>query len=275
MYQEFCRVTANNKLKQNVFVLRFHAPHISRNTKPGQFLNIKVSDNFDPLLRRAYSVHQVVGEDIEIIFNIVGKGSALLAQKQTGDLLDVLGLLGVPFDTNSNFGTAILISGGLGVAPMPITAANILKQNKKVVNIHGARTKEMLIDDDRLHNPIFCTDDGSAGVQGNVVSTLDKYLASYLAENNISPDNKNSFSEFKIFACGPNQMLIALGEYCLDKKLELEVSLECQMACGVGICQGCPVEMLTGEKKYSLVCTHGPNYNYKDINIKSLLTGAH
>ena len=65
-------------------------------------------------------------------------------------------------------------------------------------------------------------------------------------------------------------MLEALGEFCVLRGIPLEVSLECQMACGIGICQGCPVEMATGEKKYSLVCTHGPNYDIRDIRLESL-----
>ena len=87
-------------------------------------------------------------------------------------------------------------------------------------------------------------------------------LAAYLDE--ASPDSP------RVFACGPNKMLSALGEFCSSRGLSLEVSLECQMACGIGICQGCPVEMAGGDRKYTLVCTHGPNYDINDIHLESL-----
>ncbi|MBL0332153.1 MAG: dihydroorotate dehydrogenase electron transfer subunit [Chlorobiota bacterium] len=263
MHQENSKVTYIKQIRSNVFVLRFYSPIISSKSLPGQFLNIKVDESNDPLLRRAYSLHNIYDNDVEIIFNVVGKGSKILSNKKIGDSIDVIGLLGVPFNTSSTFETGILVSGGLGIAPMPITAKSIIANEKKIVNIHGARTEDMLINDGRLLNPVYCTDDGSIGIKGNVVFTLNKYL------------NENDLGVVKVFSCGPNRMIMALGNYCLLNNIEIEVSLECQMACGIGICQGCPVEMTKGEKRYSLVCTQGPNYNFKDINMESLLTGAH
>jgi dihydroorotate dehydrogenase electron transfer subunit len=116
----------------------------------------------------------------------------------------------------------------------------------------------MIAADGRLINPIYATDDGSLGFHGNVVGALAAWL------------EEHAPSSVRIFACGPNRMLMALGEFCEKRGLPLEVSLECQMACGIGICQGCPVEMATGDRKYTLVCTHGPNYDFGDIVLESL-----
>ena len=74
-----------------------HAPNLASRVRPGQFVNIRINESLDPLLRRPFSVYRTTTDTIEIIFNIVGKGTALLAEKREGDLLDLLGPLGVPF----------------------------------------------------------------------------------------------------------------------------------------------------------------------------------
>jgi dihydroorotate dehydrogenase electron transfer subunit len=143
---------------------------------------------------------------------------------------------------------------------MPILGEALMARGKRVVNIHGARTAALIAGDaeGRLLNCRFATDDGSRGFHGNVVDALDGYLSG------------EGSGGTRLFACGPNPMLHALGRYCSARNLPLEVSLECQMACGIGICQGCPIEMATGDRKYTLVCTHGPNYDFNDILIESL-----
>ena len=258
MFQEIVTIQNAVQVADNVYTLEFVSERIARATRPGQFLNIKPGNALDPLLRRAYSVHRIREERVQIIFNIVGRGSAILAAKRPGDPLDVMGPLGVPFRYDGEFGTAILVSGGVGIAPMPVLGDALAALGRDVVNIHGARTAGMIAADGRLINPIYATDDGSLGFHGNVVGALSRYL-----EEHAPPDPR-------VFACGPNRMLMALGGFCTERGLPLEVSLECQMACGIGICQGCPVEMATGDRKYTLVCTHGPNYDFEEIILESL-----
>ncbi len=258
MHQEHAIITRSEEIAANVFILQFDSENISRIARAGQFLNIKPDFSFDPLLRRAYSIHRVQGSQLEIVYSIVGKGSAIFAAKRPGDSLDILGPLGVPFHLDDDFQTGILVSGGLGIAPMPFLGDTLAGMGKEVVNIHGARTGAMIANDGRLLNPRYATDDGSFGFHGNVVQALEQYL------------EEAGDADVKVFSCGPNRMMEALGNFCTVRGLRLEVSLECQMACGIGICQGCPVEMKTGEKKYSLVCTHGPNYDINDIALESL-----
>lgn len=258
MFQHTATIVRSAQVADNVYTLEFESERIARATRPGQFLNLKPDESLDPLLRRAYSVHRVRGDNVEVIFNVVGKGSAILAAKREGDRLDVMGPLGVPFHYEGDYATAILVSGGVGIAPMPILGETLLAEGREVVNIHGARTASMIANDGRLANVTFATDDGSLGYHGNVVGALGEFLAG------------RSLEGIRVFACGPNRMLGALGEFCGARGLPLEVSLECQMACGVGICQGCPVEMATGPRKYTLVCTHGPNYDIDDIVLDSI-----
>jgi dihydroorotate dehydrogenase electron transfer subunit len=258
MFQETVSILRSAQVADNVHTLEFASERIARATRPGQFLNVKPDASFDPLLRRAYSVHRVREDRIELIFNVVGKGSAILAAKRPGDALDVLGPLGVPFHYEGEYDTAILVSGGVGIAPMPVLGDALAALGRNVVNIHGARTGSMIVADGRLLNARYATDDGSLGFHGNVVAALSAYL------------DEASPASARVFSCGPNKMLGALGSFCAQRGLRLEVSLECQMACGVGICQGCPVEMATGDRKYTLVCTHGPNYDFNDIVLESL-----
>lgn len=258
MYLETSVVHRREEVADGIFTVSFISKRIAQAVQPGQFLNIRPGSSYDPFLRRAYSVHRVVDNRIEIIFNVVGKGSAMLAAKSAGDTLDVMGPLGVPFHTDGDYRRAILISGGVGIAPMPILGEFLNGRGKRVVNIHGARSSAQIVNDGRLIRATFATDDGTSGFHGNVIQALDAL-------------HGDSFTTAdRLFACGPNRMLAALGVYASGRNLSLEVSLECQMACGVGICQGCPVEMTGGDRKYSLVCTHGPNYDIRDIVLDSI-----
>ena len=106
-----------------------------------------------------------------------------------------------------------------------------------------------------LENCIVSSDDGSVGFKGNVVQSL---------ENNL---DKIDISTSKVFACGPNAMLRVLKDFCIKHNLDCEVSTECAMACGFGICQGCPIESTSNSDKYLLVCKDGPVFNVKDVVI--------
>lgn len=258
-------VLRSEEVADNVRVISFRSERIARALRPGQFVNVKPDSSWDPLLRRAYSVHRAIGDELELIYNVHGKGSAIFAAKRPGDPLDVMGPLGRPFnlgddeDSPDSFIEAILVSGGLGIAPMPILGDALHRRGIRVVNIHGARTASMIVRDDRLRNPRYTTDDGSLGLHGNVVQGVARYLDTEAPEGPV-----------RLFACGPNRMLEGLADFAESRGLPLEVSLECQMACGIGICQGCPVEMKRGGRRYSLVCTHGPNYDVNDIMLESL-----
>lgn len=255
-------VLENREIAEGVWTIRFRSPEIASSVRPGQFLNLKPDASFDPLLRRAYSVHRLLDDNvIELIYNVHGKGSQIFARKEPGDAIDVMGPLGVPFQIDEPFDLAILVSGGLGIAPMPILSDELARRGVRVVNVHGARSADLIAQDDRLISPHYATDDGSLGVHGTVITALEAILPEV-------PEG----THVRLFACGPNVMLGALERFCADRGLPLEVSLECQMACGVGICQGCPVRMSGEETRYTLVCTHGPNYDINDIELASLPT---
>lgn len=241
------------ELENQIFLLKIFSPEIAHIIKPGEFLNVRVSESVYPLLRRPFSVCDVEGDHIFLMFNILGEGTKILSHKHKGDSVDLLGPLGHGFNLEGDYETAVIVAGGLGVAPFPYVT-KILKDKKKILSFIGGRTYKDVINYS-LQNVLISTDDGSLGIKGNVVDLLG---------NNLNLIKANSS---KIFACGPNAMLRSLKEFCIVHKLDCEVSTECAMACGFGICQGCPIESTQNSDKYLLVCKDGPVFNIKDVVI--------
>jgi dihydroorotate dehydrogenase electron transfer subunit len=240
-------------LENNIFLLQVDCPEIASAIQPGQFLNVKVSDTIFPLLRRPFSVCDVEGKSIYLMFNILGEGTKLLAKKHIGDTIDILGPLGNGFHLEGNYETALIVAGGLGSAPFPFFIRK-LGDAKKIRCFIGGRTSHDVIQYG-MKNALVSTDDGSLGFKGNVVELLEKELP------------KSEYSKVKIFACGPNAMLRALKEFAIKNAIECEASTECAMACGFGICMGCPIESTEQKEKYLLVCKDGPVFNVRDVVI--------
>ena len=253
MVQEHAPVDTVKKIATDIFQLSFLSPSISRSALPGQFVNVRTENSTVPLLRRPFSIFSVEGEVVSIIFNIVGAGTTLLSQKKTGDTLDVLGPLGngvFPFD-DEQFDTAVFVAGGLGVAAFPFLNSR-LGNHKKVITFLGARTSSYIVRNG-LENIHVATDDGSEGFHGTVVDMLKKYMM------------ENTFVRPRVYSCGPTPMMRALSKFCVEKSIPCYAALECEMACGIGLCQGCPVETAGSEKKYTLVCKDGPVFEVHDI----------
>ncbi len=112
------------QVHENIFIQKIHSPEIARIVKPGQFLNVRVSINSFPLLRRPFSICDVDGENIFLMFNVLGEGTKILANKQKGDLIDILGPLGNGFNLNDDYKNAIIVAGGLGSAPFPFVTSH-------------------------------------------------------------------------------------------------------------------------------------------------------
>ena len=237
--------------QSKIYLLKIHSPEIASVIQPGQFLNIRVSDDSYPLLRRPFSVCDVEGEHIYIMFNILGEGTRILARKKTGDSLDILGPLGVGFNLTDDYKTAVIVAGGLGAAPFPYLTRSI-KNEKKIMTFIGGRTKPDVITYG-MQNYKTSSDDGSTGFKGTVVDLLESQLEQLRNE------------KIKVFGCGPSSMLKSLKNFCVENDFNCEVSTECAMACGFGICQGCPIESTSNPDKYLLVCKDGPVFNIKDV----------
>lgn len=243
-------ITSSRDIGGGVSIISFKAPEIAHNARPGNFVNVKVGSSAQPLLRRPFSIHNVDGDIVELMVKNIGSGTSMLCQAPAGTCMKVIGPLGNAFTTDTPaLQTALLVSGGIGTAPMLLLEKELEAKGIATVQLIGGRT-EKDIHAERLHNCMLATDDGSAGFKGNVVELLEHQLKNFGTKGSL-----------KVFACGPNPMLNALAASCRRNNLPCEVSLETVMGCGIGICYGCQVELRdpSGEGTTTiLLCQDGP-----------------
>ncbi len=251
MKQYFGEITENKFITKSTYILSCKVKELALAIKPGQFCNIKVTDTYIPLLRRPFSVCEVNGDIVSFMISIHGKGTEILSQKRVGERLDILGPLGNSFGIDDSFDLAVFVAGGIGIAPFPYLIKSLT--NKNIIAYFGFRNKDEIIN---LNLPELniSTDDGSFGFKGTVIELLQKDL------------DKINAKKAKIFACGPIPMLKAVKELCEANNLNGEISTESAMACGFGICQGCPIET-NDDEKYKLICKDGPIFNVRDVKL--------
>lgn len=236
------RLIGRRTVARDTFVITMHAPEIAASVMAGQFVNLGWSPG--PLLRRPFSVYRVDGERIEIVLKPVGVGTEQLLAMAQGDRVSCLGPLGHGFDIPTGTRSAVLISGGLGVAPMPLAARRAAALGIRVTWVHGARTSEDLCSESDGDDVVWATDDGSRGYRGTAVAA--------------SPDAE------LVLACGPNRMLAAVAGRWPDA----QVAVETYMGCGTGVCLGCAVPLVSGG--YDRACREGPVYRAGAIDWPAL-----
>jgi dihydroorotate dehydrogenase electron transfer subunit len=259
--QEKCQILDHQNLTANRYKLTLVSPYISSQAEAGQFVEVKCSDGYDPLLRRPISLHRINKEHktFELLYEIVGKGTELLTKYTIGKELDILGPLGQGFKLDLNKKIAILIGGGMGIAPLLALAASLKNSSPKAVYLLlGAKTKELVVAEESLKSVVdglvVATDDGSYGKKG-LVSDL---LLNLLDETVTSED----WGITTIYACGPKKMLKAISDITFQKKIDCQLSMEERMACGIGACKGCAVKTNNG---YKMACKDGPVFNAREI----------
>ena len=234
-------ITGVREVARGMKVLSMSAPEIAATVRAGQFVNLGIPG---PFLRRPFSVYRVEGDHIEVVLKAVGVGTAQLLAMRIGDTVSCLGPLGHGFDLKLGPSTAVLVSGGLGVAPMPLAAREARALGVRVTWVHGARTSEELCIESDGDDVIWATDDGSGGFAGTAVAA--------------APDAD------VVLACGPNRMLAAVAE----RWPEARVAVETYMGCGTGVCLGCAIPLSRGG--YDRACKEGPVYRAADVDWANL-----
>jgi dihydroorotate dehydrogenase electron transfer subunit len=252
MVLESCRVSKVEELAKNIFALEFVSPNIARSATPGQFVNVRIDRAAFPLWRRPMSICDVEGETVKILFNVVGRGTTVLARTIPGESIDVVGPLGHGFDTERHFDLGVVVAGGLGVAPFSFLTRVLSLKKIAILTYVGARTAEQLVLDG-LKELSVATDDGSRGYRGSVVELLRSQL------------EKLKGSNPTLFTCGPTPMFRSLQQLIRGANIPCEASVETSMACGIGLCQGCPIETTDGATKYKLACKDGPVFDLAKI----------
>lgn len=229
-------------------------------TAPGQFVNIRIGDTMDPLLRRPFSVHNQKGRTIELVIQVLGKGTRWLRDHLNPGNIDVLLPLGNGFSLPKNT-SALLVGGGVGNAPLYYLARALRGRGTEVTYLYGSRSIECMFLRERYKEVadviMEATDDGSCGEKGRITDLAEKVIG------------KNGFTH--VFTCGPTPMMRTLVDMVRGSGIEIEVSVENYFGCGVGLCSGCTVETVHGNRR---ACVDGPVFNGKEINWDAL-QGSH
>ncbi|MEE2672973.1 MAG: dihydroorotate dehydrogenase electron transfer subunit [Myxococcota bacterium] len=258
-------VTRNDPAEGPHFRLRAHVPGWP-GSRPGQFVMITPGAitevrRDDPLLPRPMAVFRESAgpaPEVEIVYKVEGRGTALLADVAVGDRVRVVGPLGRPFPLPAAGDSVVVVGGGTGVASLYGLVAAAPNGVRQTV-VLGARCGDDLMareDFERTGAEIlFTTEDGSLGEAGLVTEPL----ARLLAEDAIT----------SVYCCGPTSMMRACSELAAKHQVPCLVSLENTMACGYGVCLGCAVPRLAGD--YALVCRDGPVFDSREIAWEGLL----
>ena len=240
MKQGLFEIVSNTALTENVYkmVMRGETCAI---TAPGQFVNIKLDGLY---LRRPISVCDVCGDELTIIYKVVGKGTKQMSQMSEGKL-DVLTGLGNGYDLTLSGNRPVLLGGGVGVPPMYLLAKRLIAEGKKVSVILGFNTKNEVFYEEQFKalgcDVTVTTVDGSYGVKGFVTDALKEIDYTYF------------------YTCGPEPMLKAVYK---ASSTSGQMSFEKRMGCGFGACMGCSCKTITGYKR---ICKEGPVMKKEEI----------
>ncbi len=255
-YQENSVVQKIERLVDTTYRLTLESPRISASAQPGQFIMAACGTTFDPLLRRPFSIHQASAEvgTLQLLFKVIGRGTQLLSTTRPGDVVSLIGPLGLGFHL-AKASPVCLVGGGIGIAPLLFLAKKILAQPvspESCVVLLGARTAAEASQFATAFTELGCevriaTDDGSLGHHGFVSDLLPPYLSTVQ----------------KVHVCGPFAMMASIAGLCRNAAVSCEVSLEAHMACGLGACLGCTIHGAEGHYKH--VCKHGPVFNAEEV----------
>ncbi len=260
----------NCKIIENIEVAPGHykvtAAWTGSKIKPGQFVMVKVAGSTDPLLRRPFSVYNVIknGKSIELVYKVIGRGTSLMSAWKKGMEVDILGPLGNSFPKPKKKEHTLLVAGGIGIASFYNFAKTSLIKKQDAVLLFGARTKKeakLAKEFKKLGLKVkIATEDGSAGTKGYVTALMPKEIT----------------DKTVIYSCGPLAMLSAVAEVAKNNgDPKCFVSLETSMACGIGACLGCAVRQSENAGaseygNYKMVCADGPVFDSSELDWSSL-----
>ncbi len=262
MIDERVQLMANDAVADDFYLARWQAPHIAAQVEPGQFVNIEVAAGVAPLLRIPLSVCAADPQAgyIDVLYEDMGPKSQALSRLVPGVQTQCLGPLGRGFPPPAQGAGAILVGGGIGVPPMLYWGAVLRRCGVRVALLVGARHRGKHLPDPLLAPAADtvrrATDDGSLGHAGLVTDLLRDELAE------VGPH--------QVYCCGPHGMMQAVAALCREMDAPCQVSLEEYMACGIGICVGCAVELVGAEddsdySRYARICVDGPVFDARRV----------
>ncbi|HWQ77070.1 MAG TPA: dihydroorotate dehydrogenase electron transfer subunit [Syntrophomonas sp.] len=252
-------VISNRPCAPALFEMEIEAPRTALLCEPGQFLQVRASAGLDPLLRRPISIYDVdrQGGIITLLYKVVGRGTELLAGLRPQHALDIMGPLGRGFTLPPAPGRAVLVGGGVGIAPLLYLARRLREMQWSLTVCYGAGSAKELAAASRFDELgvelLLATADGSRGYKGLVTELLQAGIMVEKID--------------MIYTCGPEIMMAAVTDFAARYGLQGECSLEEHMACGVGACLGCARKLKNSDQNYGKVCKDGPVFSLAAVEL--------
>jgi len=258
-------VISNRALSADYNVLALSAPAIAASSQPGQFVMVKVGASLDPLLRRPFSVFEVLRSSdgtpgaITLLSKRIGPSTSLMYDARPGDIAACLGPLGRPFSLVDPPTEAWMVAGGVGLAPFATLAEALRARNVKTTLFYGARRADELFYLDFFRGLgvelVLTTEDGGAGERGRIVTPLERQLA-----------DRRAGAPIMLYACGPEGMLAATAKTAAKYSRPCQVSVERIMGCGMGGCYSCVVRVRRGAGTHFVrSCLDGPVFDATSV----------
>lgn len=245
-------VQATEQLSDRHWLMRLRSSSTLPEMNPGQFVQVHIDDSPSTYLRRPISINMVDYERNEILLLVaaIGEGTRRLVRKKPGEKVNCLLPLGNGFTMpRSTDERVLLVGGGVGIAPMLFLGKRLVEMGVRPSFLLGARTADELLEKNmfsELGDLYLTTEDGSEGEKG------------YVTNHSILKEKQFD----RIATCGPKPMMMSVARYAKQNDIECEVSLENDMACGLGACLCCVEDTTDG---HVCVCTEGPVLNIKKL----------
>jgi len=279
LFVEDGELVATDTFPGDQYIMRIRAPKCAAAAKPGTFVHVSCDEALP--MRRPLSIMRAADDWIEVLYKVVGAGLHLLANKNPGDTINVLGPIGQPFRLSPERPNALLIGGGVGIPPM-VFLADVLRSN-------GDKWQPLAILGSEIPFPfpLVSSELPTPWLDEDIVSTMPLFeswgmpcrltsLSSFpgcyrgyvtdMAELWLQSNGKAALDKTEIYACGPTPMLKAVADLAARYELPCQVSLEEFMACAVGGCAGCAVEIATPDgPAMKRVCVDGPVFDAASV----------
>ena len=261
LFDVAAKVLANTKLSPDYNVIALEAPEIARAVLPGQFVMAKPQPGIDPMLRRPFSIFEVLRDaggtitGLSLLNKRVGVGTGMLYAAQPGDTVLVLGPLGKPFVPVDAPAEGWMVAGGVGLAPFSTLAEALRARGTKMRLFYGARSGSDLYYADAFAalgaTLVLTTEDGSRGEKGRITAPLARALQETPANTAVT-----------VYTCGPTPMMRAVAELGASSQRPVFASLEPVMGCGMGGCYSCVVKVKRdGGSHFVRSCIEGPVFD--------------
>lgn len=257
MKQEKVTVIKHEEVQGGYRLLELAAPECGPLVAPGQFLHLLIPQLGECVLRRPFSIFKANAKGVSVLYKMVGKGTTAMGHMRPGDEADIIGPLGNGFPDPQPDRFPVLVAGGYGNAALYLQAA---RSARKGVAFFGGRSAQDILcirEFEKLGWEVcVATEDGTLGTQGRVTDVLLPWLE--------STDEQPEF-----FVCGPNGMLKAVGEIALERDLPCWLSMDRNMACGVGACLTCVIRLKDEQAsegwKWARCCKDGPVFAAAEV----------